>query len=154
MLDNIDCMHCEWHNWPTSWKGMSTAQGKHPSMILKVVASHDLWIWHAYFGMHQSNNDINVLHQSPIFEPSAWGCPTSGNYSEYTTWVTTLMMTFILTSLPSSRWFINLLHTRIIGLLKCRSQEVKTSSVPSVYYKVVGSLFGDRPTRGIKISSI
>ncbi|GJS64147.1 ALP1-like protein isoform X1 [Tanacetum coccineum] len=31
------------------------------------VASQDLWIWHAFFGVAGSNNDINVLYQSPIF---------------------------------------------------------------------------------------
>jgi len=36
-------------------------------MILEVVASYDPWIWHAYFRMPGSNNDINVLHRSPIF---------------------------------------------------------------------------------------
>ncbi|XP_072147476.1 uncharacterized protein [Setaria viridis] len=67
MLGSIDCMHWEWRNCPTSWKGQFTGRGKHPSMILEAVASHDLWIWHAYFGMHGSNNDINVLHRSPVF---------------------------------------------------------------------------------------
>ena len=32
------------------------------------MASHDLWIRHAYFGVSGSNNDINVLHQSPVFD--------------------------------------------------------------------------------------
>ncbi|GKC16250.1 ALP1-like protein isoform X1 [Tanacetum coccineum] len=27
----------------------------------------DLWIWHAFFGVARSNNDINVLYQSPLF---------------------------------------------------------------------------------------
>ena len=67
MLGSIDCMHWEWRNCPTAWKGQFTGRGKHPSMILEAVASHDLWIWHAYFGMPGSNNDINVLHRSPIF---------------------------------------------------------------------------------------
>jgi hypothetical protein len=40
---------------------MFTGRGKHPTMILKAVASYDLWIWHAYFGMPDSYNDINVL---------------------------------------------------------------------------------------------
>jgi hypothetical protein len=31
------------------------------------VASHDLWIWHAFFGVAGSNNDINVLQQSHLF---------------------------------------------------------------------------------------
>jgi len=67
MLGSIDCMHWEWRNCPTAWKGQFTGRGKHPTMILEAVASHDLWIWHAYFGMPGSNNDINVLHRSPIF---------------------------------------------------------------------------------------
>jgi hypothetical protein len=31
------------------------------------VASHDLWICHAFFGIAGSNNDINVLNQSTLF---------------------------------------------------------------------------------------
>nr|GEU65717.1 hypothetical protein [Tanacetum cinerariifolium] len=32
-----------------------------------IVESQDLWIWHAFFGVVGSNNDINVLYQSPLF---------------------------------------------------------------------------------------
>uniref|UniRef100_A0A0A9C030 DDE Tnp4 domain-containing protein n=1 Tax=Arundo donax TaxID=35708 RepID=A0A0A9C030_ARUDO len=35
--------------------------------MLEAVASHDLRIWHAFFGMAGSNNDINMLNQSPLF---------------------------------------------------------------------------------------
>nr|GEX76166.1 hypothetical protein [Tanacetum cinerariifolium] len=35
--------------------------------ILDSVASQDLWIWHAFFGVSGSNNDIKVLYQYPIF---------------------------------------------------------------------------------------
>jgi hypothetical protein len=38
-----------------------------PTLILEAVASHDLWIWHAFFGAAGSNNDINVLNQSTVF---------------------------------------------------------------------------------------
>ena len=38
-----------------------------PSFILEAVVSHDLWIWHAYFGVAGANNDRNVLSSSPIF---------------------------------------------------------------------------------------
>jgi hypothetical protein len=34
---------------------------------LEAVASQDLWISHSFFGMSGSNNDINVLHCSPVF---------------------------------------------------------------------------------------
>ena len=37
-------------------------------MILEAVASHDLWIWHAFFGMPGSLNDINVLRRSALFD--------------------------------------------------------------------------------------
>jgi hypothetical protein len=36
-----------------------------PTMILEVVAFKDLWIWHAFFGLPGSHNDIkfyNGLH--------------------------------------------------------------------------------------------
>jgi hypothetical protein len=42
-------------------------------MILEAVASHDLWIWHAYFGLPGSCNDINVLQRSPVFSAYARG---------------------------------------------------------------------------------
>jgi hypothetical protein len=37
------------------------------TVILEAVATHDLWIWHSFFGMPGSNNDINFLQCSPIF---------------------------------------------------------------------------------------
>ena len=69
MLGSLDCTHWDWRNCPTAWRGMYTG-GHHgvPSLVLEAVASADLWIWHAYFGVAGSNNDINVLDQSPIFE--------------------------------------------------------------------------------------
>nr|XP_043639666.1 uncharacterized protein LOC122610771 [Erigeron canadensis] len=36
--------------------------------MLEAVASYDLWIWHAYFGPAGSNNDINVLNESDLFD--------------------------------------------------------------------------------------
>ncbi|GJY30012.1 ALP1-like protein [Tanacetum coccineum] len=40
-----------------------------PGMLgsLDSVASQDLWIWHSFFGVAGSNNGINVLYQSPLF---------------------------------------------------------------------------------------
>jgi hypothetical protein len=37
------------------------------SVVLEVVAEHDLWIWHAFFGMEGPHNDINVLQCSNVF---------------------------------------------------------------------------------------
>ncbi|GKA22848.1 ALP1-like protein isoform X1 [Tanacetum coccineum] len=41
---------------------------KYPAIMLEVVASQDLWIWHAFFGVTGANNDINVLDNSPLFD--------------------------------------------------------------------------------------
>ncbi|GJS47556.1 ALP1-like protein [Tanacetum coccineum] len=41
---------------------------KYPIIMLKVVALHDLWIWHAFFGVACANNDINVLDNSLLFD--------------------------------------------------------------------------------------
>lgn len=69
MLGSLDCTHWDWGNCPVKWKGMYTG-GHHgvPSLVLEAVASQDLWIWHAYFGVPGSLNDRNVLDSSPIFE--------------------------------------------------------------------------------------
>ncbi|GJW49511.1 protein translocase subunit SecA2, chloroplastic isoform X1 [Tanacetum coccineum] len=40
--------------------------GSEPFILLEAVASQDLWIWYAFFGVAGSNNDVNVLRQSPI----------------------------------------------------------------------------------------
>ncbi|KAM0070165.1 putative harbinger transposase-derived protein [Helianthus debilis subsp. tardiflorus] len=40
----------------------------HPTIILKAVASQDLWIWHAFFGLPGSLNNLNIIYQSQIFK--------------------------------------------------------------------------------------
>ncbi|XP_051202538.2 uncharacterized protein [Lolium perenne] len=68
MLGSIDCMHWQWRNCPVAHAGQFTRGDiKHPTIILETVASYDRWIWHAFFGVAGSNNDINVLNQSPLF---------------------------------------------------------------------------------------
>ncbi|QHO02203.1 Putative nuclease [Arachis hypogaea] len=69
MLGSIDCMHWQWKNCPKAWKGMymSGYRGV-ATIVLEVVASSDLWIWHAFFGVSGSNNNINVLDRSPVFD--------------------------------------------------------------------------------------
>ncbi|XP_002449057.2 putative nuclease HARBI1 [Sorghum bicolor] len=68
MFGSIDCMHWQWERCPVAWKGQFTrGDQKVPTLILEAVASHDLWIWHAFFGAAGSNNDINVLNQSTVF---------------------------------------------------------------------------------------
>ncbi|GJZ82369.1 ALP1-like protein [Tanacetum coccineum] len=41
---------------------------KYPTIMLEAVASYDLWIWHAFFGVAGANNDLTVLNHSPLFD--------------------------------------------------------------------------------------
>ena len=69
MIHSIDCMHWEWKNCPVAWQGQyGSGFKKYPTIMLEAVASQDLWIWHAFFGMAGANNDINVLDNSPLFD--------------------------------------------------------------------------------------
>jgi hypothetical protein len=61
ILGSIDCMHWEWKNYPFVWQGQYSGHGEGCTVILEAVASQDLWIWHSFFGMEGSHNDINVL---------------------------------------------------------------------------------------------
>nr|GFB98885.1 protein ALP1-like [Tanacetum cinerariifolium] len=41
--------------------------GPNSFILLEAVALQDLWIWHGFFGVVGSNNDIHILYQSPLF---------------------------------------------------------------------------------------
>jgi hypothetical protein len=66
MLGSIDCIHWQWKNCPFGWQGQFKGLKEGCTVILEAVASHDFLIWHSFFGMTGSNNDINVLHRSPV----------------------------------------------------------------------------------------
>ncbi|XP_074336670.1 uncharacterized protein LOC141673837 [Apium graveolens] len=51
------------------------------TIILEAVASSDLWIWHAFFGVAGSNNDINILDLSPVFDDILQGRAPEVNYT-------------------------------------------------------------------------
>ncbi|PRQ37575.1 putative harbinger transposase-derived protein [Rosa chinensis] len=73
MLGSLDCMHWRWKNCPAAWAGAYAGRSGSPTIILEAVADYDLWIWHAYFGLPGSNNDIIVLEASYLFAELAAG---------------------------------------------------------------------------------
>ncbi|XP_068313772.1 uncharacterized protein [Pyrus communis] len=68
MIGSLDCMHWEWKNCPTTWAGQFKGRHNKPTIVLEVVASYGTWIWHAFFDAPGSNNNINVLWSSPLFD--------------------------------------------------------------------------------------
>jgi hypothetical protein len=73
MLGSIDYIHWEWSSCPTTYHGMYRGHMGKPTIILEVVVTGDLRIWHPFFGMLCSHNDINVLQRSPVFDDLANG---------------------------------------------------------------------------------
>ncbi|GJU46263.1 ALP1-like protein [Tanacetum coccineum] len=69
MLGSIDCTHWLWANSLVAYRAQFYRgdHGPDPFILLEAIASNDLWIWHAFFGVSGMNNDVNVLRQSPIF---------------------------------------------------------------------------------------
>ena len=88
MLGSIDCMHWNWKNCPKAWQGMYCGKSRDATIVLEAVASEDLWIWHCFFGMPGTLNDINVLQRSHLFARLASGDAPACNYTinghEYT----------------------------------------------------------------------
>ncbi|XP_010450364.1 PREDICTED: uncharacterized protein LOC104732513 [Camelina sativa] len=80
MVGSIDCMHWEWKNCPTAWKGMYSRSTGKPTIVLEAVASYDLWIWHAFFGAPGTMNDLNILDRSNVFDDILNGNAPEVNY--------------------------------------------------------------------------
>ncbi|CAL9030090.1 unnamed protein product, partial [Prunus brigantina] len=57
----------QWKNYPTAWQGGYGNRKGQKSIILEAVASFDTWVWYAFFRVAGSQNDLNVLGQSPVF---------------------------------------------------------------------------------------
>jgi hypothetical protein len=51
-----------------------------PTIVIKAVALENLWIWHGFFRLPETLNNINVLQRSLLFARLAAGdAPTYSN---------------------------------------------------------------------------
>ncbi|XP_019238012.1 PREDICTED: uncharacterized protein LOC109218136 [Nicotiana attenuata] len=58
---------------PNDVAGFCTPVVVDPQQLFLKLADYDLWIWHAYFGIPGTNNDINVSESSQLFSDLAAG---------------------------------------------------------------------------------
>ena len=80
MLGSLDCMHWRWKNCPKACHGMFCGKSRDATIVLEAVASQDTWIWHAFFGLPGTLNDINILNRSPLFKRLISGDAPACNY--------------------------------------------------------------------------
>ncbi|XP_026383295.1 uncharacterized protein LOC113278754 [Papaver somniferum] len=80
MLGSVDCMQWPWKNCPLLGKELIGGKDKESSLVLEAVVSYDLWFWHSFFGIPGSNNDLNVLAYSPLFDNMLKGVAPPCNY--------------------------------------------------------------------------
>ncbi|GJZ77852.1 ALP1-like protein [Tanacetum coccineum] len=68
IIGSIDNRKWLWAQCPIGLHGHICRgdSGSDPFILLEAVASQDLWIWHAFFGVAGSNNHGNVICQSPL----------------------------------------------------------------------------------------
>ncbi|XP_034212980.1 uncharacterized protein LOC117625546 [Prunus dulcis] len=110
------------------------------SIILEVVAGFDTWIWHAFFRVAGSQNDLNVLGQSLVFNHVLRGEAPNITYeinnTVYQNW-------YYLADGIYPRW-----TTFVKSVLHSRSEKQKLfTAYQEGYIKDVETCFGIRQAR-------
>ena len=73
IIGSIDCAKWWWKNCPTAYHGQYKGKEGVAAVTLECIADDQLWIWHLFFGMPGSANDINVLESSTLSKKIANG---------------------------------------------------------------------------------
>ena len=66
-IGSLECSHWKWHGCPKSATGQHKGRSDKRTIVLETVCDHDLWVWQIFACSLGSNNDLNVLKQSPFF---------------------------------------------------------------------------------------
>ena len=66
MFVSLDCMYYQCKNCPVAWQCEFGDRDGNNSIILEAIADQSLHIWHMFFEISGSNNDVNVLDRSPL----------------------------------------------------------------------------------------
>lgn len=67
-IGSLDCTHWRWTKCPVAFQGMYQKGGRARlrTIVLETVCDEDMWMRHIFAGSPGSNNDLNVLAQSPL----------------------------------------------------------------------------------------
>jgi len=66
-IGSLDCCHWEWHQCPTGMAGAYQSRKSRRGIVVEALCDEDLLVWHLTVGALGSLNDINVMHQSPLY---------------------------------------------------------------------------------------
>lgn len=70
-----------WKNYTVPDTGAYTRRKNKPTIILKVVADYDLWIWPAYIGFPRNENNFGVILKYNVFSLMLDGQGPSSNFT-------------------------------------------------------------------------
>lgn len=82
----VDCMHYVWKNCPARDKGqyLNSRNSKSATLQCEAWCDHDRYIWSWYSGRPGTNNDLNILAHSPLFNDifnNTFRCGRMSGYS-------------------------------------------------------------------------
>jgi hypothetical protein len=63
----LDCVSWSWDKCPVVDQGRYGGRDKNPNVRMEVICDDKLRIWHLFFGVPGSRNDINIVNMSPLF---------------------------------------------------------------------------------------
>jgi len=66
-MGSLDCSHWKWANCPKAFAVMYHNRHGKRSAVMETVCDVVLWIWHLFVGCPGSQNDLNVMHASPLY---------------------------------------------------------------------------------------
>jgi hypothetical protein len=133
-IGSIDCMHWEWKNCPSAWKGMFQGKSGVATVVLEAIADHNCRFWHFNFGAPGTLNDLNILDRSPLFNNAVRGeapqvnfVVNNNNYN-YAYWLGDGIY-------PSYACFVKTFHRPVMRMQKlfASAQEAKRKDIERAF---------------------
>jgi len=66
-IGSLHCCHWKWHQCPTGMAGAYQSRKGKRGIVVEAVCDEELSVWHLFSGTPGSVNDINVMHQCPLY---------------------------------------------------------------------------------------